>query len=395
VVAAAAGRASAPVPLAAGVRLALEPGQGRTAVPVRSTLTGAAIGVVALTTALGFTASLNHLLATPRLYGVTWDAAVSPGGSTGVGPAVPIVRDDPEVADVSLGQTGFPVSMGTVRADGIAVAPVQGPSLQPTPLEGRLPAAADEVMLGRRTLADLHSHLGATVAARLSDASPEPVNMTVVGVAVFPSLSDAMGLGKGVATTPDGLRHLLPDEDLPPDDAILVRFRPGVAPGRAIADLQRRLGSGQFVVQAPERPTDLVNFGQVQAFPLVLGGLLGAFAVLTLVHLLVTSIRRRRRDLAVLKTLGLTSGQVRATVAWQSTTIAAAAVVLGVPAGTAAARWVWLLFAKQLGIVPEPAVPLLALAALGAATILVANLVAVLPGRIAARTSPALVLRSE
>ncbi len=93
-----------------------------------------------------------------------------------------------------------------------------------------------------------------------------------------------------------------------------------------------------------------------------------------------------------MKTLGLTSGQVRATVAWQATTIALAAVLVGVPVGLAAARWVWLLFARQLGIVPEPAFPLLAVGALGVATILVANLVALLPGRVAARTSP-LVLR--
>ena len=32
-----------------------------------------AIGAAALTAALTFAASLDHLLVTPRLYGVTWD----------------------------------------------------------------------------------------------------------------------------------------------------------------------------------------------------------------------------------------------------------------------------------------------------------------------------------
>ncbi|MDQ6749065.1 MAG: FtsX-like permease family protein, partial [Candidatus Dormibacteraeota bacterium] len=300
----------------------------------------------------------------------------------------------PDVADASSGFAGFPVMFGSVRADGIALAAAHGEPLLPTPLQGRLPAAADEVVLGRSTLAALHAHVGGTVRGAFPETTGEPLTMRVVGEAVFPSLSDAMGLGKGAAVTPDGLHRLIP-AGLPPPDTILVRFRSGLARTQSIAALQRRLGAEGFAVVPPERPNDLVNFGRVQALPLVLGGLLAAFAVITLVHLLVTSIRRRRRDLAVLKTLGLTSGQVQATVAWQATTIAMVAVVLGVPAGLAAARWVWLLFARQLGIVPEPASPLLALGALGVATVLVANLVALLPGRLAARTSPALVLRSE
>ena len=47
-------------------------------------------------------------------------------------------------------------------------------------------------------------------------------------------------------------------------------------------------------------------------------------AVAALGHTLVSSIRRRRRDLATLKTLGFTRGQVSATVAWQATTFAPA-----------------------------------------------------------------------
>ena len=61
--------AGAPVTAAAGVRLALEPGRGRTAVPVRSALTGAALSVLAVTAAFTFGANLLHLVHTPRLYG--------------------------------------------------------------------------------------------------------------------------------------------------------------------------------------------------------------------------------------------------------------------------------------------------------------------------------------
>ncbi len=394
-VAEALSRASAPVPLTAGVRLALEPGRGRTAVPVRSTLTGAAIGVVALATAFGFNASLNHLLTTPGLYGVTWDARVTPVATEDVATALPAVGADPDVTDFSSGYSGFPVTIGETRVDGIAVASAQGSSLMPEAVEGRLPTEPDEVVLGSTTMAALHAHIGSTVRATVAQAAPEPLPLKIVGLAVFPSLSDAMGLGKGLAMTPDGLRHMIPGDAAPPPDTILVRFRPGTDAARATAELQQRVGVGQFTLVRPEKPVDLVNFGRVQALPLVLGALLAAFAAATLAHLLVTSIRRRRRDLAVLKTLGLTSGQVRATVAWQASTLALVAVGVGLPLGVAVARQVWLAFAHQLGIVPKPVIPLVALAALIVGTVAVANLVAVLPGRIAARTPAAVVLRSE
>ena len=56
-----------------GLRMALQPGHGKTAVPVRSAFLGAVFGVLGVTAVLGFASSLNHLVTTPRLYGWTWD----------------------------------------------------------------------------------------------------------------------------------------------------------------------------------------------------------------------------------------------------------------------------------------------------------------------------------
>ncbi|HMC70386.1 MAG TPA: hypothetical protein VKJ07_14620, partial [Mycobacteriales bacterium] len=73
-----AGKVAAVVPgpaAAVGVRFALEPGRGSQAVPVRSTVAGATLGVLAVVMALTVSASLAHLLDTPRLYGWGWDAA--------------------------------------------------------------------------------------------------------------------------------------------------------------------------------------------------------------------------------------------------------------------------------------------------------------------------------
>jgi hypothetical protein len=82
-------------------------------------------------------------------------------------------------------------------------------------------------------------------------------------------------------------------------------------------------------------------------------------------------------------------------VAWQATVIAGAGLVIGIPLGIAAGRWVWLAFARQLSAVPVVAVPALTIVLSGLAGLVLANLIAALPGRAAGRTPAAPVLRSE
>ena len=55
--------------------MALEPGRGSTAVPVRSAIAGVVIAVVGVVALLTFGSSLDHLRATPSLRGWSWDVA--------------------------------------------------------------------------------------------------------------------------------------------------------------------------------------------------------------------------------------------------------------------------------------------------------------------------------
>ena len=135
--------------------------------------------------------------------------------------------------------------------------------------------------------------------------------------------------------------------------------------------------------------------GGAQRVPLALSGLLALAAIGTLVHTLVTSIRRRRRDLAVLKTLGFVRRQVSATVAWQASTLAGISLLIGLPLGVAVGRWAWTLFANTIGVLPVPVVDLPPLLIAIPVTLLLANLIALIPGRLAAATRPAAVFRSE
>ena len=95
----------------------------------------------------------------------------------------------------------------------------------------------------------------------------------------------------------------------------------------------------------PPRPADVANWGRVSGFPYLLAALIAAAAAAVLAHALVTSIRRRRRDLAILKTLGFERRDVRATVAWQATTVAAIGLLVGLPLGVGIGRFAWNLFA--------------------------------------------------
>ena len=387
--------AAGPVPLAMGLRFALHRGAGRSAVPVRSAVASAVVGVAALSAAIVLAGSLSYLLASPALYGVTWDAMISNQAGGGLGPALATVRRDRQVAAWTTAWTGAPLLIGPAQADAIVLPVPGGASFVPAPVTGRLPRTSREIALGARTLRQAHTSIGRTI--RVSVAGGRAYPMTIVGTTVFPTLSDGLDLGAGAAVTPGALHYLLPAKGaVPPPDTIFVRFRPGVMAQAGRRSLKARLArSGQFAIGGPATPTDLLNFGQVQDLPQVLGAGLAVVALLTIGHLLITSARRRQRDFAVLRVLGFTSGQVRRTLGWQAFALAGLALVIGVPAGIVCGRLGWLIFAHQLGITPVLAVPSAELLVMAAGWLAAAVVIAALPGEAAVRSRPAQVLRSE
>ena len=128
---------------------------------------------------------------------------------------------------------------------------------------------------------------------------------------------------------------------------------------------------------------------------MILASGLAVGAVVALSLTLVETVRHRRRDLALLKALGFTRRQLAATVAWQASVAAVVGLAVGIPAGIALGRQLWILFARQIDAVPEPTVPVLSVVLIGIGAFVLANIVASFPGRIAARTPAALVLRTE
>jgi hypothetical protein len=66
-----------------------------------------------------------------------------------------------------------------------------------------------------------------------------------------------------------------------------------------------------------------------------------------------------------------------------------------VPLGIIAGRWLWTRFAEAIHVAPKPSVPAASIVLVAIVALVLANLVAAIPGRRAARTPAALLLQGE
>ncbi len=371
-----------PVPVAIGVRLATR--RAARAIPPWATLVATALTVALLTGALTFTASLRRLLDEPARYGWNWDLKIGAPGLPDLGAAVvPALRGDDRVVAFSSG-TVTQIDAGRARIDVLGLDTVEGHAL-PTITSGRAPRRTDEIAVGGRSLTTLHTHVGGTVDARIGTRT---ARLRVVGRSVMPEFGDAGQLGTGALMTARGLRRLLPES---PTNVFLVRFRPGAGGPEGRAAMARAVEPIPTSDQA--RPQDLTELSRGGGLLTTLVTLLAVLGFAALLHALLTSVRGRARFFAVLRVVGLTRRQVRATVVWQVLTLVVGAVVVGVPLGVVGGRLAWATFAGRLGVATDADLPSAGTVALvTAGAVVVALAAALLPSRLAARFRPARVL---
>ncbi len=111
-----------PPTMTSGVRLALTRGRGTSAVPVGATLLASILAVGVVAVAWTFTASLDHLFSTPRLYGQNWDYRSNYGV-----PSPEWVRADRSISDFARGEYNGHVLLNGREAGVLAMDSHQGP----------------------------------------------------------------------------------------------------------------------------------------------------------------------------------------------------------------------------------------------------------------------------
>jgi hypothetical protein len=401
-----AGNAGLPVAAVTGVGFALETGGGRRAVPMRSAILGAAIALIIVGATTTFATSLRTLVSSPALYGWNWSAALNGGGGVG---DLPKAIFAPLAADRDIATTSN-AYFATLRIDGQPV-PVMGEDpgakIQPPMLSGHDLQTASDVVLGTSTLEMLHKSVGDEVV--VTSRGTKGTRLRIVGTATMPAFGQSggshleMGVGAVLNFTliPLFERDIF---DLPPGpNAILIRYRPGVSAANGGKSIQRAVdeaggGGGNSpgnLYNSVERPEEIVDYRSLGDTPIELGAVLSGGALIALGLTLLSSVRRRRRDIALLKALGFSRRQVVVTVAVQSTIAVGLGAIIGIPVGVIVGRTLWNVFANSIHAVPRVVVPTSTLLIIAAVALVLANVIAALPARLAARTSPAILLRAE
>jgi FtsX-like permease family protein len=384
-------RLGLPIPVTLGTRLALESGRGRTAVPARPAMVGAVAGVMGLVAAATFHSGVNDAVNTPQRYGQTWQA----GGFLGLNghDFVSAAKEKakltklaslPEVAGVNDTRL-LPVTIADQSLTLFELSPLGG-GVTPVSLTGHEPQTDDEIALGPHTAQLLNAHVGDHVKVEGADTLP----FTVSGITFVPAAIHN-AYDEGAWVTGSAFKHLYPNGFFK-FHLVLVRFHSGVAKTAGIKAANAATGFG-FEADSP--PSDVLNLRRVRALPTLMGAFLALLAIGAIGHALATAVYRRRHDIAVLRALGLTSPQVRATVAWQATTLAVVGLVFGIPLGLALARTLWRVVAERTPVVYVPPLALVAVFLVVPISLLVVNLLAAYPGHRAVGQRISTVLRAE
>jgi len=275
---------------------------------------------------------------------------------------------------------------GSVSIPILGVEVVKG-NVSPAVLSGRTPVAPGEVALGRLSADDANVGVGHTIELSVAGVT-KPFRVT--GLVVVPDVGGTDQVGVGGVMTIDALHQLDPAAQ---PSAALVNLTPGVS---VVDFVTRDLGlSPELVGVGPQPPGPIRNVGRVRPIPVALAVLMGVLAVVTVVNVLFTSIRRRRRQLAVMRAVGADRGWVGSICRWQAIAFTIVPAAIGSVLGVVAAAALFRRFADSIGAVDDASVPFIILAAMTVALVAIGVLTATLSAARELHHSPAAALRSE
>ncbi len=373
---------------------------------------GAAVGAVVATAV--FISSLTSFVASPARFGWPYDAAVLVGfGYGGSDPAaIAATLDHPDVeawglaalaVDSTIGGEPVPIVADRAGFDSLPLAVI----------EGSRPSADDEIALGALTARLLGLGVGDTALVTTPYGEREA---TVRGLVVLPSLGPyeaaRASLGTGALLSAKFLERILRDgardEGTDPEaladgitSFVAVDLRAGVNSRQFLTAIGTELeswdiyGFHPFIYPDPVRPAPVADVAAMRAVPVALAGTLAVALAVGLGIGISAATRGRRRELAILRALGCTGRQLRASVHWHAVTVVGIGVLVGLPLGVALGRVTYRAFAEGLGFFPEPDVSVVWTLAIVAGVTATGLLASAGPAFRAARTATADALRQE
>jgi putative ABC transport system permease protein len=244
-------------------------------------------------------------------------------------------------------------------------------SVAPVINDGRLPRNAHEVALGAKTMRALHTRVGALITGAVAD---KRMRLEVVGRTTFPAFGNerfgGTGLGTGALGTTGLFKMQNPDAPGEHFNYMLLRFAPGTAEKtepKLRAFLAEQGCPDPTCLLTDSRPAEIDGYRSARGLPAAIAVVLVLLLVATLTHVLMSTMRRRAADLAVLRAIGSSSRNLVATLRWQALVLTASAILIGLPLGLIASRIAWKWFSSSLGIAPGTVTPVLVpvLAAIG------------------------------
>jgi len=382
-----AARAGMSPALVVGARLAVEPGRGRRAVPVRSALVGAIAGVLGVVACFTFRAGIDDALAQPKRSGIVWSSYMVSVGDPFDAQTLDKVTSIPGARAVNEALWVRALNVNGAPTPTFAIQHVAG-DMPVVVLSGRAPIAKDEIAFAPTTM----KAVGAKIGERVTVADGRRAR--VVGKVLLPETSHTAYDQSALMTRGAVDDILAANPPTGPEDVwdfALVRWAPGT---EAKGDAKLQALDADFVAPAT-LPSAVSELHSLRVLPLVLAVFFGLLAIATVAHALVTTVRRRRHDLAIMRSFGFTARQSRVSIAWQATLLAIAGVVVGVPLGLIAGRTIWRWLPNDYPVVYVPPIELVAILLVIPAALLVVNAIAVAPARSAARIRPAEALRVE
>ncbi len=374
-----------------GLNLGTRRSSGGTGSPVRAGVVGLALGIVGVIAAGLVDGSIDHVLATPRLYGADYDATIDNelGSVLDIEAIVADPRFDAVTAarDATAQENGYgttlagPRGEATVEVDPTVFEPHKG-SIAPVLLEGRAPSGPAEVALGPGLL----DAVGATIGSPVTLTNIGVVEAVVVGVIVSPGRDSS---ARGLVLDGPGIDLLV--GDLHDVSSVLVRLAPGA---RDATTLQALAYEYPGFTADGEPPANVENLRELGSVPTALAIFLAGIGAVALFYALHTATRQRRRELAIHRALGVSRAQLGRALAWQAALIGVLGLAMGLPVGLVAARVVVYDLAERVTVVPSVSYPSWVWLAVPGALAL-AGLAAVAPARNARRLRPSDVLRAE